>query len=157
MLTFADTADRIEVYGNYSDSDGAVDETFDLDTDDREWAKSQAVLDDRWRKHLKNQVLSLRLAEKPAEEIPETLERRYRNQLKRVRQYNNQDVFQIYANALTELYDPHTNYLSPRRSENFNINMSLSLEGIGAVLQRDNEYTKVVRLVPAGPADKCCQ
>ena len=134
--------------------DFSVDETFDLDTDDRAWAKDQAVLDDRWRKHLKNQVLSLRLAEKSADEIPETLERRYSNQLKRVRQYNNQDVFQIYANALTELYDPHTNYFSPRRSENFNINMSLSLEGIGAVLQLDEEYTKVARLVPAGPADK---
>jgi carboxyl-terminal processing protease len=134
--------------------DFSVDENFDLDTDDRQWARDQAVLDDRWRKHLKNQVLSLRLAEKSAEEIPETLERRYRNQLKRVRQYNNQDVFQIYANALTELYDPHTNYFSPRRSENFNINMSLSLEGIGAVLQLEEEYTKVARLVPAGPADK---
>ncbi len=69
-------------------------------------------------------------------------------------QYNSQDVFQIYANALTELYDPHTNYLSPRRSENFNINMSLSLEGIGAVLQLEDEYTKVARLVAKGPADK---
>ena len=134
--------------------DFTVDEYYDLDTDERQWAASDAELDDRWRKHLKNQVLSLRLAEKPAEEIPETLERRYRNQLKRVEQYNSQDVFQIYANALTELYDPHTNYFSPRRSENFNINMSLSLEGIGAVLQLEDEYTKVSRLVPKGPAYK---
>ena len=134
--------------------DFTVDEYYDLDTDDRSWAKEQSELDERWRKHLKNQVLSLRLADKPAEEIPETLGRRYSNQLKRVEQYNNQDVFQIYANALTELYDPHTNYFSPRRSENFNINMSLSLEGIGAVLQAEDEYTKVARLVPKGPADK---
>ena len=94
------------------------------------------------------------LAKKAEEEIAPTLVKRYANQLKRVRQYNGQDVFQIYANALTELYDPHTNYLSPRRSENFNINMSLSLEGIGAVLQLEDEYTKVARLVPKGPADK---
>ncbi|RLQ20578.1 peptidase S41 [Seongchinamella sediminis] len=134
--------------------DFTVDEYYELDTDDRQWARDQAELDERWRKHLKNQVLSLRLADKPAEEIPETLSRRYRNQLKRVDQYNSQDVFQIYANALTELYDPHTNYFSPRRSENFNINMSLSLEGIGAVLQAEDEYTKVARLVPKGPADK---
>lgn len=134
--------------------DFSIDESFDLDTDDRQWAAQPAELDDRWRKHLKNQVLSLRLADKSAEEIPETLARRYRNQLKRVQQYNSQDVFQIYANALTELYDPHTNYFSPRRSENFNINMSLSLEGIGAVLQLEDEYTKVARLVPKGPADK---
>ena len=88
------------------------------------------------------------------DEIAPILIKRYSSQLKRVRQYNNQDVFQIYANALTELYDPHTNYLSPRRSENFNINMSLSLEGIGAVLQLEDEYTKVARLVAKGPADK---
>ncbi len=131
-----------------------VEEEYLLDTDARPWAESQADLDDRWRRHLKNQVLSLRMTEKPEEEIAETLEKRYRNQLNRVRQYNHQDVFQIYANALTELYDPHTNYLSPRRSENFNINMSLSLEGIGAVLQLEDEYTKVARLVAAGPADK---
>jgi carboxyl-terminal processing protease len=134
--------------------DFTVDEYYELDTDDRDWAAAQPELDERWRKHLKNQVLSLRLAEKSAEEIPETLNRRYTNQLKRVEQYNHQDVFQIYANALTELYDPHTNYFSPRRSENFNINMSLSLEGIGAVLQAEDEYTKVARLVPKGPADK---
>jgi carboxyl-terminal processing protease len=82
------------------------------------------------------------------------LQKRYRNQLNRVKQYSSDDVFQIYMNALTGLYDPHTNYFSPRTSENFNINMSLKLEGIGAVLQPEDEYTKVARLVPAGPADK---
>ncbi len=134
--------------------DFTVDEAYELDGEERPWARSEEELDDRWRRHLKNQVLSLRLAEKEAEDIVPTLEKRYRNQLKRIEQYNAQDVFQVYANALTELYDPHTNYLSPRRSENFNINMSLSLEGIGAVLQMEDEYTKVARLVAAGPADK---
>ncbi|MBA6412278.1 carboxy terminal-processing peptidase [Parahaliea sp. F7430] len=134
--------------------DFSIDEEYIIDSKEQPWAASDAELDDRWRKHLKNQVLSLRMTEKPDDEIAETLVKRYRNQLQRVKQYNNQDVFQIYANALTELYDPHTNYLSPRRSENFNINMSLSLEGIGAVLQAEDEYTKVVRLVAAGPADK---
>ncbi len=137
-----------------AEMDFTIDEEYVLSGEDRDWATSDAVLDDRWRKHLKNQVLSLRLAEKESEEIAPTLEKRYQNQLKRVQQYNSQDVFQIYANALTELYDPHTNYLSPRRSENFNINMSLSLEGIGAVLQLEDEYTKVARLVAKGPADK---
>jgi carboxyl-terminal processing protease len=134
--------------------DFSVDESYPLDADEWGWAKTTAELDDRWRKRLKNEVLSLKLAKKPAEEIVPTLEKRYSSQLKRVGQYNNQDVFQIYANALTELYDPHTNYLSPRRSENFNINMSLSLEGIGAVLQQEDEYTKVSSLVAKGPADK---
>ena len=134
--------------------DFTVDESFPVDADEWDWARTTAELDDRWRKRIKNEVLSLKLAKKPAEEIVPTLVKRYNSQLKRVRQYNNQDVFQIYANALTELYDPHTNYLSPRRSENFNINMSLSLEGIGAVLQQEDEYTKVSSLVAKGPADK---
>ena len=134
--------------------DFSINENYLLDVEDRDWATSDAELDDRWRKQLKNQVLSLKLSDKAQDEIAPTLEKRFKNQLKRVEQYNNQDVFQIYANALTELYDPHTNYLSPRRSENFNINMSLSLEGIGAVLQMEDEYTKVARLVAKGPADK---
>jgi carboxyl-terminal processing protease len=134
--------------------DFTVDETFPIELDEWGWAETPEQLNDRWRRRVKNEVLSLKLADKEKEEIAPTLEKRYENQLKRVRQYNSQDVFQIYANALTELYDPHTNYLSPRRSENFNINMSLSLEGIGAVLQQEDEYTKVARLVAAGPADK---
>tara|TARA_R110002110_G_scaffold213154_3_gene426308 strand:+ start:43285 stop:45420 length:2136 start_codon:yes stop_codon:yes gene_type:complete len=137
-----------------AEMDFTADEDYLLDGKSRPWAADDTELDDRWRRHLKNQVLSLRLAEKDEQEIVPTLVKRYSNQLKRVKQYNHQDVFQIYANALTELYDPHTNYLSPRRSENFNINMSLSLEGIGAVLQIEDEYTKVARLVAAGPADK---
>lgn len=134
--------------------DFSVDESFSLDVDDREWGRSQVEMDDRWRKQLKNQVLGLKLADKAEDEIVPTLEKRYAGQLRNVKQYNSQDVFQIYANALTELYDPHTNYLSPRSTENFNINMSLSLEGIGAVLQMDGEYTKVSSLVAKGPADK---
>jgi carboxyl-terminal processing protease len=131
-----------------------LNESYPLDTEGRTWAENQAELDELWRKHVKNQVLSLKLAEKEDTELASTLSKRYTNQLKRMQQYNSQDVFQIYANALTELYDPHTNFLSPRRSENFNINMSLSLEGIGAVLQLEDEYTRVARLVAKGPADK---
>ena len=134
--------------------DFTIDERYDLDTDERPWAVDDTELDERWRLHLKNQVLNLRLADKPSDEIAETLGKRYSNQLARVEQYNAQDAFQIYANALTEIYDPHTNYFSPRRSENFNISMRLSLEGIGAVLSREDEFTKVARVVPAGPADK---
>jgi carboxyl-terminal processing protease len=134
--------------------DFTIEEFYPLDIDDRSWAETDAELDERWRIHLKSQVLSLKLADKEESELASTIVKRYSNQLRRVKQYNSQDVFQIYANALTELYDPHTNYLSPRRSENFNINMSLSLEGIGAVLQIEDDYTKVARLVAKGPADK---
>ncbi len=138
----------------YAAMDFSRDETYAVDPELRDWAADDEALDERWRKHLKNQALSLRLADKDEEDIVDTLLKRYRTQLTRVRQYNAQDVFQLYANALTELYDPHTNYFSPRRKENFDINMSLSLEGIGAVLQLEDEYTKVSRLVAAGPADK---
>lgn len=134
--------------------DFTQDESYLLDVEDRIWASSAAELDDRWRKQIKNQVLSLKLAGKEKDEIAPIVIKRYTHQLNRVEQYNSQDVFQIYANSLAELYDPHTNYLSPRRSENFNINMRLSLEGIGAVLQSEDEYTKVARLVAKGPADK---
>jgi carboxyl-terminal processing protease len=64
------------------------------------------------------------------------------------------DNFEIFMNAYTELYDPHTNFMSPKSAGNFDISMALSLEGIGAVLEKDGEYTKITRLVPAGPADK---
>ena len=130
------------------------DEYMVIDYSTMPWAPDAQELDERWRKRLKNQALSLILADKPIEDIPETLERRYQNQLNRLDQYNAQDVFQIYANTLAEQYDPHTNYFSPRRAENFDINMSLSFEGIGAMLQVDDEYAKVSRLIPAGPADK---
>ena len=134
--------------------DYELDEYMVIDYSTMPWAPDAQELDERWRKRLKNQALSLILADKPIEDIPETLERRYQNQLNRLDQYNAQDVFQIYANTLAEQYDPHTNYFSPRRAENFDINMSLSFEGIGAMLQVDDEYAKVSRLIPAGPADK---
>jgi len=130
------------------------DEYMVIDYSTMPWAPDAQELDERWRKRLKNQALSLILADKPVKDIPGTLERRYQNQLNRLDQYNAQDVFQIYANTLAEQYDPHTNYFSPRRAENFDINMSLSFEGIGAMLQVDDEYAKVSRLIPAGPADK---
>ena len=139
---------------NIATMDFSVDESISLDRESTHWANSQKEVDERWRLTLKNQVLSLKVAGKEDSAILETITKRYKNQLRRLKQLNQQDAFQIYANSLTELFDPHTNYFSPRRTENFNINMSLSLEGIGAVLQAEDEYTKVVRLIAAGPADK---
>lgn len=134
--------------------DYELDEYLVIDHSTMPWATNSEELDERWRKRLKNQALSLKLADKATDEIPDTLARRYQNQLNRLDQYNAQDVFQVYANTLAQQYDPHTNYFSPRRAENFDINMSLSFEGIGAMLQIDDEYAKVSRLIPAGPADK---
>lgn len=134
--------------------DFSTDESIVIDRRELAWPKSQQEADEIWRKQLKNRVLSLKLAGKEDADIVELLQKRYRNQLRRIEQLEDEDAFQIYANAFASLYDPHTDYFSPRTSENFQINMSLKLEGIGAVLQLEDDYTKVVRLVPAGPADK---
>ena len=137
-----------------ADMDFSLDEQLELERKDDPWPADTQQADDLWRKIIKSRVVSLRIAKKPEEEIVPLLKKRYQNQLNRVLQSNSEDAFQVYINSMTALYDPHTNYLSPTTSENFNINMSLSLEGIGAVLQTEDEFTKVVRLVHAGPADK---
>ncbi|MFH6598498.1 carboxy terminal-processing peptidase [Ectopseudomonas khazarica] len=137
--------------------DFSVDEDLQVDREKAPWAKDRAELDDLWRKRVKDEVLRLKIAGKETKDIQELLTKRYKNQLKRLKQTRGEDVFQAYINAFATTYDPHTTYLSPDNAENFDINMSLSLEGIGAVLQSDNEHVKVVRLVPAGPAEKSKQ
>ncbi len=134
--------------------DFSVDESLALDRADAPWPTSETQLDELWRKRIKNSILNLKMTDKADDKILELLQKRYRNRLSSTRQTNSEDVYQLYMNAFTSTYDPHTQYFSPKTSENFSINMSLSLEGIGAVLQREDEYTKVVSLVPAGPADK---
>lgn len=124
-----------------------------LDPDLRDWPATTAVADQHWQLRLAEQSTRLLLADKTAAEAQELLLKRYRSQLQRLQQLTPVDLFSSYANALTSLYDPHTDYMSPRSEENFKINMSLSLEGIGAVLQSDDEFTKVVRVIPGGPAD----
>jgi len=137
--------------------DFSKNEQLSLDRENVEWSKSTQELNDLWRKRLKNSILNLRLADKEDDDIYELLSKRYHNQLNRTHLANEDDGFQVYMNAVTHAFDPHTAYFSPRNTENFNINMSLSLQGIGAVLQTEDEHTKVVRLVPAGPADKAGQ
>ena len=139
---------------NIKAMDFSVNEDIELDRDKAAWPANKAEADEIWRKQIKNRVLGLRLADKDDKGIIELLTKRFKNQIKRMKQLEAEDAFQIYANAFASLYDPHTDYFSPRISENFQINMSLKLEGIGAVLQMEDDYTKVVRLVAAGPADK---
>ncbi|MAA72534.1 MAG: tail-specific protease [Bermanella sp.] len=143
--------------GGIKQFDFKKDETLELDREKSPWAKSSEDLDQLWRKRIKNTVLNLKLAGKEDKDIIELLERRYESQLNRIIQINSEDAFQSYMNALTYTFDPHTQYMSPRNSENFNINMSLSLQGIGAVLRSENENTIVERLVPGGPAAKAAQ
>ena len=133
------------------------DDSLNLDRETAPWANSTAELDDLWRKRIKNTVLNLKLAGKEDKDISDLLLKRYESQMNRIKQINSEDAFQSYMNAITYTFDPHTQYMSPRNSENFNINMSLSLQGIGAVLRSENENTIVERLVTGGPADKAAQ
>ncbi|MBS7597271.1 MULTISPECIES: carboxy terminal-processing peptidase [Pseudomonas] len=137
--------------------DFTTKESLLIDRKDAPWMKTQAELDDLWRKRVKDEVLRLKIAGKEPKAIQELLTKRYKNQLTRLDQTRAEDIFQAYINTFAQSYDPHTNYLSPDNAENFDINMSLSLEGIGAVLQSDNDQVKIVRLVPAGPAAKTKQ
>jgi len=137
--------------------DFSIAESLELDRTEQPFAATETELDELWRKRIKNDVLNLKLAGKPLEDIQTLLDKRYSSRLNRLQKTNADDVYQLFMNALTKTYDPHTQYFSPITSENFNINMSLSLEGIGALLQTEDEYTKVVSLVPAGPAEKSKQ
>ena len=132
--------------------DFAVDETMQLDREKAAWPKSEAEVQDLWRKRVKNDWLRLKLAGKDDKAIRETLDKRYENYQNRVRKLNNEDVFQMFMNAYATSIEPHTNYLGPRSAENFDIQMRLSLEGIGAVLQTRDEYTVIREIVPGSPA-----
>ena len=134
--------------------DFTIDESVEIDRSEAAWPSSAAAMDDLWRKRLKATALNMRLSGKEDAEIRELLVKRYKNRLRQTQQIRSEDAFQLYVNAFAATYDPHTQYFSPRNSENFNMEMSLSLEGIGAVLRSEDEYTSVVRIVPAGPADK---
>jgi carboxyl-terminal processing protease len=134
--------------------DFTVDEYYRFDREGEPWAVDVAELDELWRKRVKNDYLRLLLTDKEPEAIVETLTERYDNQERRIRELNNEDVFQFFMNAFAQSIEPHTAYLSPRSSENFEISMKLSLEGIGALLGRETEYTVISSIVPGGPADQ---
>lgn len=134
--------------------DYTIDEYYNTDREDASWPKTEQEMNDLWRQMIKSQALSLKLAGKKQEEIDETLRKRYQRFIKNMAQFNAEDVFSVYMNCLTEAYDPHTNYFSPKASDLFRQSMSLSLEGIGARLQTDNDYTKFVEIIPGGPAEK---
>ncbi len=130
------------------------EESFDLDRRHAPWAKDTAALDDLWRRRVKNDWLRLKLAGQKDPEIRKTLDKRYANYIEQVRELDGEDAFSTFMNAYAMANDPHTNYLGPRASENFDISMKLSLEGIGAVLERRDEYTQIREIVPGGPASR---
>ena len=130
-----------------------LNESLEVDRKNAPWAKTPADLDDFWRKRLKHEMLTLMLSGKDRAAARELLVKRYDNRLRQAQQTSSDDVFQLYMNAVAQAFDPHTAYFSPRNTENFNIQMRLSLEGIGCVLRMDEEMVTVVELVTGGPAD----
>lgn len=134
--------------------DFTIEEFYEFDRSEAPWAESVAELDDIWRKRVKNDYLRLKLADKDETKISETLDERYDSMERRINELKADDVFQFFMNAFAQSIEPHTSYLSPRSSENFEISMKLSLEGIGALLSRVSEYTTIASVVPGGPADQ---
>ncbi|MDP4680703.1 MAG: carboxy terminal-processing peptidase, partial [Cyclobacteriaceae bacterium] len=129
-------------------------ESIETDTEKTDWAINEVELNDRWRKIVKSQALSLKLSGKADSAISTLLAGRYKMYQKRINQNNSEDVFELIMNAYTETYDPHTNYLSPPSSDQFNMDMSKSLEGIGARLIQELDYTVIDEKIPGGPAFK---
>lgn len=136
-----------------SEPDFTVNEEFRFDREDIAWPTTSEALDEIWRKRVKHDALSLALTEKEWPDIQDTLQKRYSRFLKRMDQIKNEDVFEMFMNAFAHTLDPHSSYLSPRNSEEYRIQMSLSYFGIGASLQIEDEYVKVVNIIPGGPAD----
>ena len=132
--------------------DFTVKERFVFDRSKAPWAKDDAELDDLWRQRVKNDVLNLLLAGKTWPQASDTLRKRYQAFAYRTRQVSAEDVFSLFMNAYAHSVDPHTDYFSPSQSEEFQIQMSLKLQGIGASLISEGEYTRVDHLLPGGPA-----
>ncbi|GMM84533.1 carboxy terminal-processing peptidase [Pseudoalteromonas sp. MTN2-4] len=130
------------------------EDAFYYDREEAEFAKTQDELNEYWRQRVKSDALRLKLTGKTWPEIKELLTKRYNNALKRLSQTDSEDAFQVVMNAFARSIEAHTSYLSPRRAEQFKMDMDLELEGIGAVLGYDEDYTVIRSLVPGGPADK---
>lgn len=129
-------------------------DAIEVDRTKMPWPKDKQELDKLWDQKVRFDWLNLKLSGKDDKEIKEKLTKRYKFALKRLTQGQSEDVFQLIVNAFAREIDPHTSYLSPRNTEQFNSEMSLSLEGIGAVLQQDDENTVINSLVAGGPAAK---
>jgi carboxyl-terminal processing protease len=136
-----------------TEPDFSVDEEFRFDRAEAPWAKTEAELNEIWRHRVKNDALGLALTDQEWPEIQETLSKRYSRFLKRMDQIKSDDVFESFMNSFAHTLDPHSSYLSPRSSEEYRIQMSLSYFGIGASLQIEDDYVKVANIIPGGPAD----
>ena len=134
--------------------DFTKEEFIDIYYEDNQWPESEFHQKKIWRNETKNDLLVALMSETLSDDPKKVLLKRYKNKIRRIQQQKEDDIFSIAINTLTNQFDPHSAYLSPRSAEDFDMNMSLKLEGIGALLGADDDYTKIVSLVPGGPAEK---
>lgn len=131
--------------------DYTTKETFTVDRKEVMWAKSERELDEVWRKVILSQALGMKLSGSTDSAITSNLKKRYEMYESRMAKWRSDDIFQAFMNAFTESIDPHTNYMIPSTAAQFNIDMSQSLEGIGASLRNEGEYVTIVEVIPGGP------
>jgi len=135
-----------------NEPDFTLEESFRFDRGEMAWPSSEQEIQNIWRQRVKNDGLSLVLTGKTWEETAEILKERYDRVLTRIVQLTSDDVFETFMNAMAHTMDPHSSYMSPRQSEEYRIQMSLSYDGIGASLQLENDYVTVINVIPGGPA-----
>jgi carboxyl-terminal processing protease len=135
-----------------AEPDFTTDEEYRFDRSEEPWVETSAELDEIWRQRVKNDALNMALEGEEWEKIQDVLSKRYKGYLRRLEQVNNDDVFERFMNAFVHTLDPHSSYLSPRNSEEYRIQMSLSYFGIGASLQTEDDYVKIAGIIPGGPA-----
>ncbi len=133
--------------------DFTSDAEYQFDRMDAPWAADTTALDTIWRNRVVNDALSLALEDEPWEKIQEVLGKRYKGFIKRLDQVNNDDVFERFMNMFAHAVDPHSSYLSPRNAEEYRMAMSLSYVGIGATLQTEDDFVRIVNIIRGGPAD----
>ena len=134
--------------------DFSKEDYLDIFYEDNQWQSNFDDLKNLWRLETKNDYLVIKLSESSSVEPQNDLIKRYKNRIRRISQQKEEDIFSLAINILTNQFDPHSSYLSPRSAEDFDLNMSLKLSGIGALLGVEDDYTKIINLVPGGPAEK---
>ena len=142
---------QIDLLENYN-FDFDREEFLDIYTDDNIWQEDLSQLKALWRLETKNDLLVSMLSDSVNEDPKIDIIKRYKNRIRRINQQKEEDIFSLAVNILSNQFDPHSSYLSPRSAEDFDMNMSLKLSGIGALLGVEDDYTKVISLVPGGPS-----
>lgn len=137
-----------------AEHDFTVDESIVTDPDVQTWAKTQQELDDRWRQRIKFDLLQSKLDGTPMEKARERLHKRYRNAILNINNMGEGEELEFYLTSFTQCFDPHSTYMSPQSWENFQIDLKLSLDGIGAALRSDDGFTIVAEIVKGGAADR---